>query len=55
MRKVSGMDRMNTDDRKDEPILLEEEVRTLIAIVDADECREANAPKLVNRSGNLDG
>ncbi len=42
------MDRMNTTDREAEPALSEEEVKMLLALIEASERRKINAPETIN-------
>lgn len=47
------MERMNTADHKTEPLLSEQDVRTLFEILEDDERREINAPEPLNRRSNV--
>ncbi|MGD0282687.1 MAG: hypothetical protein ABSB95_10020 [Dissulfurispiraceae bacterium] len=47
------MDRMNTANLKAEPLLSEQDVRTLFEILEVDERREMNAPEPLNRRSKV--
>ncbi len=48
MRIVSGMDRMNTTGHEAEPALSDEEVKMLLALIEASERRKINAPEPIS-------